>query len=224
MRLAANVENTDVVNAPDVLQDVHGLPGQGLELVQVRPENFQGIVALDSGQCLHHVVPDILRKIPGNAGNLLLELGVHTIDDFVLGSRPHGPEQPASPTGPLDGSRPVCFRAERHEIFRALKAFRVGAVVGPAGLRGDRLHLRIGRHDGSRVLGDFDVPLQGLIQRSDGANPQIALLQFRHEFVSQKREQAGGAQNEDSETDHGRRPESQTDPKHPKVGRFQEPN
>ncbi len=47
VRRPADVEDAHVCDARDVLQDVLGLGGQELQLVDVRAEDLEGIVALD---------------------------------------------------------------------------------------------------------------------------------------------------------------------------------
>ena len=137
------------------------------------------------------------EKFQITPGIFLSSSAFMALDDFLLGPRPFRPPKPAPPAGLLDQARPVLSRPHRHEELGVFIALDVGAVVGPAGLRDDRLHLGVGRHDGPRLLGDLDIALQRLVERGGAANPQVALFQLGHELAADVRDQAGGAQEQD---------------------------
>ncbi len=99
VRRPADVEDAHVGDALDVLQDVLGLGGQQLQLVEVRAEDLERIVALDPGQSLQHVVADVLRKVPGDARNAPLQVGVHRVDDFAFRPRARRAPDPPPPAG-----------------------------------------------------------------------------------------------------------------------------
>ena len=82
-----------------LLQHGFGLGRQNLQAVQVGADDLDRVVSLDAGEGLHHVVADVLREIPGDAGELFAQLGVHRGDDLVLRPSPLGAEQPAPPAG-----------------------------------------------------------------------------------------------------------------------------
>ncbi len=84
----------------------------------------------------------------------------------------------------FDQERPVFLRPQRHEVFAVVEAGRVGAVVGPAELGDDRLHLGVGGHDGPRLPGDLDLALQRDVERRGAANPQVAFFQLGHELAA----------------------------------------
>ena len=93
----------DVGDALDVLQDVLGLVGQQLQLVDVRAEDLEGVVTLDPGEGLQHVVADVLREVPVTPGIVALQVGVHRTDDFrfvraALGPKIHRRQPVASIT------------------------------------------------------------------------------------------------------------------------------
>ena len=56
------------------------------QLFQVRPEDLDRVVALDAGERLRHVVADVLREIPVDAGELLAQLLVHGHGQLFLGA------------------------------------------------------------------------------------------------------------------------------------------
>ena len=87
--------------------------------------------------------------------------------------------------------RPLRLRLERHEILRVVEARRVGAVVGAADLHDDRLHLGVLLHNVSAEPGATDCFIQRRVQREGAPNPEVAFLQFGHEFAAQEWQGAG---------------------------------
>ena len=87
------------------------LVGQLFQLVEVGAEDLDRVVALDAGERLHDVVADVLREVPVDAGQLPRQLGVHLLDQLVLGAcavcrREAWRRQPVL----LDDLRPVASR------------------------------------------------------------------------------------------------------------------
>ncbi len=126
------------------------------------PKIFSGVVALDPGQRLQHVVADVLREVPGDARDVALQLGVHRIDELAFRPRrawDHRPTAASRSAGITLG--PVFLGPQRHEVLAAVKTLGVRAVVGPAALGDDRLDLGVAGHDGPRLLGDLHLSAPG---------------------------------------------------------------
>ena len=127
------------------------------------------------------------EKFQVDARELCVQLGVHRVDDLVLGAGPHRAEDPSSASRSSSTSlRPVLLRPQRDEVFAVVVAVGVGGVVGPAELVDDRLDLGIGGHDGPCLPGDLGVSLERRVERSGAANPHVALFQRGHEFAAQE--------------------------------------
>src|SRR5581483_3535396 len=63
VRLSEDTKYADVLDALDSVQHVLDLIGQSFQFVQVRSNNFHGIVAFHAGQRFHDVIADVLREI-----------------------------------------------------------------------------------------------------------------------------------------------------------------
>ena len=153
------------------LQDVLGLLGQQLQLVEVRAEDLEGIVPLDPRQSLHHVVADVLREVPRDARNArsrsaFIALTISRFDRARVGPQIHR-RQPVC----RHQLGPVFLGPQRHEVLAAVITLGVRAVVGPAALRHDRLDLGVAGHDGPRLLGDRHLVVQIHVERTDAAEP-----------------------------------------------------
>ena len=136
---------------------------------------------------LHHVVANVLRKIPIHARDALGKLLIHFRDQFGLRARAFG-TQPAMPTFGGFRQGPLALRFERNEELDVVEAGWIGAVVGPASLCHDHFDFLELLHHGTRLIGLGRGGLERDVDRQRGSNPEIALLQFRHELAPQKRQ------------------------------------
>ena len=125
------------------------------------------------------------------------------VDDFAFGPRAFWAPDPPPPAGLRHQLGPVFLVPQWHEVLAAVITLGVGAVVGPAALCHDRLDLGVAGQDGPRLLGDRHLVLQVHVERTDAAEPQVALLQLGHELTAKLRDQASGAA--DQECHHERR-------------------
>ena len=111
--------------------DLVGGVGQRLQIVA---EQLDRVLAFDAGDRLGDVVLQILREVELDAG----ELGLQLLQHFRWS------------TCPCPYPRAIrSTRLERREELRIEEAGGVGAVVGPAMLRDDRLDLRESRGSSS---------------------------------------------------------------------------
>src|SRR5262249_6647123 len=180
VRLPHDAEDPDVLAAADRHQPGLDLLSQLFQLDQVGTEYLDGIVPLDAGQGLHDVGPDVLGGVPVHSDKPAVQLSLDLFGQLHLRARPVVSKETEKTTARFDGL-PFAFGEEGDVDFDAVKAGRVSAVVGPADLRNDGLHLGVladqgaGRAD---FLGDF-------VQRRvywEGANdPKVSFLQFGHE-------------------------------------------
>ncbi len=95
--------------------------------------------------------------------------------------------QPSQGTGILLSGRPLAFRFQGHEKLGIVKTVRVGAVIRPADLSHDGFDLGELSNDRSgdlHFVGDF---VHGNVERERAPNPEVALLQLRHEFPTEQR-------------------------------------
>ena len=144
------------------------------------------------------------EKFQVNAGELSLQLGIHFGNQLLLGARPLRAVKPAPPTLLLDDRRPVFLGPQRHEELRVVVAVGVGPVVGPPDLVDDIIDLGVRSHDRAGLFGDRGLPRERGIQRAGVPNPEVALLQFRHELAPQRRQQARRASEQCRKEQHGK--------------------
>ncbi len=122
--LAERGENREIGDPLHRRQHGFDLVGGIGERLQVIAVQLDGVLALHAGHRFRDVVLQVLREIELDAGKLVLQLGEQLGCQFVL----------------VFPVRPFLRRLERREEFRIEEARRIGAVVGPAVLRNDRLH------------------------------------------------------------------------------------
>ena len=122
--LPSNVEDADVLDPPDLSQDIFRLRGQNFQTVQIGPDDFDRVVSLDAGEGLHHVVADILGEVPVDPGQLGLELLVHRVDNLILRTGSRGTEDPALPTCLLGEQRANPFQDAGERSIRCCSSRR----------------------------------------------------------------------------------------------------
>ena len=168
-RLAERGENCEVGDARNGRQHRLDLGGGVRERLQVVAIELDRILAFHAGHRLGDIVLEVLREIELDAGKLRCELG----DDF-------GGELVLVETG-----APLVHRFQGRKEFGVEKTGGVGAVVGPAVLRHDRLHFGKFTND---IADAVDITV-AFIERDRGrqrrTNPEIALFQLRQKLQAQ---------------------------------------
>ena len=152
------------------------------------PNEFNGVFSLDSGHRFFDIVLNDLGKIKLNSRKTL-ELLFNLANDAFF----------------VHATRPVAWRLQIHEELRVEEACGIGSVVGPAELRGHRLHRRVGAKDPPHFGRDAGSLLERDVDRHRRAYPEIALLQCRHKLSPHE-----GKRNECDEKESRRKRDGQT--------------
>ena len=130
--------------------------------------------------------------------------------------------KPAPPTRIVNHGGPFLLRPQWHEELGVVKTGRVGAVVGPADLGDDRFHFGKRAHDRTGDLAFARRIVERGIQGEGSANPQVAFLQFRHEFAAQPRQSVKNrAADEKREQAQGETSMVEKEPELLQIGPFQ---
>src|SRR5439155_22727958 len=98
---------------------------------------------------------------------------------------------------------PFLLGLERHKELRVIEPGWVGAVVRPANLSYNRLHLRVTAHDGTRgpnFIGDL---LERAVHGEGASDPQVTFLQLGHELVTEEWQDAQGSSRQDRKNAEG---------------------
>ena len=101
MRLAANMEDADILDCRTLVQDVLAVfRAKFSSLSRSGPKIFTELSPLTPEHGLHDVVADVLREIPDDAGHLLPSNSAFmSSHNLVLGAGAHGAKEPLSPAG-----------------------------------------------------------------------------------------------------------------------------
>ncbi len=188
-RLAERIENREVGHAAHGGQHRFDL-GRGVgDDLEVVAEQLDRILTLHAGDGLGDVVLQILREIELDAWKFGLQRLEHLVGEAVL----------------VEIGAPLAYRLERHEKLGVEEAGGIGAVIRPAVLRDDRLHLREARDDPAHPVDVAVALLQRDGRRQRGANPEIALFELGQELESQQADsETGDHQQHDGNADHRR--------------------
>ena len=140
VRLAADIEDADILDAADLLQGRPGPRSEHFQLVEIRPHDFDRVVAFDSGEGLQDVVADVLGKIPRDAGQFAIELVVEHRHELILRSGSHAAENPLPPARFFDrlAASPSPAARERNTRCCSSRRCRWRRPAGRAGSRSTR--------------------------------------------------------------------------------------
>ena len=169
VRLTGNLEHSQVRDAPDVAHNAGDLVGLILEQMQIAAVDLGGKLALDSADCLLHVVFDRLREAPDHAREFFSRAASFMAAIrfvFVL----------------VKDRAPLLLRLQTHEVFGIEKSGVVGPVIRTAGLTGALGHFGKGAKQDSGLIRDPDAFTGPCALSKSAAHPQRAFIQVRKEF------------------------------------------
>ena len=198
--LADDVEQPDVLDPRNRLEDGGDALAALLEDFQVGAEELDRVGPLDARERLLDVVADQLREVEVDPGELL-ELLHQLVLDLLAGDLPCPGQRIAPERRPL--APPLLHRPQRDVELDVEEAGDVGAVVGPADVRHDPPDLGHRGHDLAEPGGKPRGPLERDGPRQERANPEVALLELRHELTPQVGDQGRGVDHQGEHDPHG---------------------
>ena len=133
IRLPLNAEDAGVFDAGHAAEFILDFARQYLQPIEVGAEHLDRVLAFDAGERFHDVIADRLREIPIDAGEMQIQVLVHTFHEFGFVAWP----------AEARISRPALERLERNKNLHVIKAGRIGAVVRPADRGDDRLNFPV---------------------------------------------------------------------------------
>ena len=142
-------------------------------VLEIGTGDLDGVLRVDAGRRLLHVVLDVLREGEVGAGEALAQRIAHLGDQLLL----------------VEARAPFVGGLQRHEELDVGEAVGVGAVVGPAMLGDDRLDLGEALDQPAHAIGVDVALVERHRRRQRRAHPDVALLELGQEFQPDR---AGG--------------------------------